>query len=275
MIVWHFSRQDQNIVFLIKTTKKKYLRDIVEKGRFCFNLPTVFNIGDNLASAQKDKWDSYTFHNAFHICFAPIISEGDYGIQYGKVQKLVDEARIHSITPTAKHTPLCSFRRVDPSEVTHRFGAYFFKLGDVVDRIKNELGHDSFVLIYQPTLFLDRLQEKTTYFARSVHYGDMDSDFESFLYNSGFEQAEMFQKEASFQWQKEFRIILPPIETEEKVILEIGSIEDIAICGDIEQLRNVFVFCKDEKHVKEVQQILTDNNMTPEDMFNSEQGEPQ
>ena len=47
----------------------------------------------------------------------------------------------------------------------------------------------------------------------------------------------MFQKREEYSWQNEYRVLIPPIENTQKQILKLGSIEDIAFGGDIEELR--------------------------------------
>ena len=267
MAQWYYNQQDREIVFLIKTMKHGYLEDTVKKGKFCFNIPAVFNCGEGLASAQQDKWDSHLSFDASHLYIAPIVEENETGIKYGKAQLLAEKARIHQISTKSKYTPLCSFRKVEPSDLIEKYDAFFFRLGDVVDRLKAEFQHDSFILIAQPHLFLKRLFKKYPGFARSIHYGDIDAVFDDFLENSGFSQAEMFQKDKSYEWQKEFRVILQPTREAEKVFAEIGSIEDFTISGNIEELRNGFVFCKNENHLRTINDLIARDGLTLKDIF--------
>jgi hypothetical protein len=47
----------------------------------------------------------------------------------------------------------------------------------------------------------------------------------------------MFQKEQKYAWQKEYRVVLSPISSDRnRVFIDIGNLEDIAIIGNIEQL---------------------------------------
>ena len=39
---------------------------------------------------------------------------------------------------------------MDDDDLVEKYGAAFLRLGNIVDRIKNEMGHDAFILIIQP-----------------------------------------------------------------------------------------------------------------------------
>lgn len=250
MTEWQFNEEDQKIVFLVKTMNKKHLNDTLNRGTLCFNFPTVFNSSPDLAAAQQDEWDSHLSFDAMHIMYAPIISEDENGIHYGTAKKLADKTRLHQISGTSKATPLCSFRKVEEADIVQKYDAAFFRLGNTVDRIKNEFGHDAFILIRQPYALIKRISKVTLCFARSIHYGEIDADFQEFLATHELEQKEMFQKSSEYAWQKEFRVIIKPRIASGSQIIEVGSIEDIAFGGDIEELRQGFVFGETEEQIK-------------------------
>ena len=104
-------------------------------------------------------------------------------------------------------------------------------------------------------------------FSYKVHYGDINTKFDKFITQVGYNTAPLFQKSSSYQWQQEFRIILEPKENEGKYFVNIGSIEDIAFGGELEQLRNGFLFCQNQEKIKEVNQILARDKLTLEDIF--------
>ena len=253
-------------MLLIKTLKKKHLASTLKKGEFCFNMPSVFNGGVNLAPAQEDRWDSHLSFDASHIIVAPIIYKDESGPHYGTAEKLADYARIHLMLTESKHTPLCSFRKIQNSEYVWKYGAIFLRLGDVVDRIRAEFEHDSFILLDSNAL-LERIRKKTAFCARSVHYGDIDADFRKYIDQVGEGQAGMFQKDISYSWQQEYRIILPPQKDSDRVLIELGTIEDIAIGGDLELLQNGVFLGRDDDHVNEVYQNLERDGLTVSDVF--------
>ena len=51
-------------------------------------------------------------------------------------------------------------------------------------------------------------------------------------------------------WQKEYRIALSPREETNPLTIDIGSIEDIAIGGDIEMLRLGIVIAETEEQLQ-------------------------
>lgn len=256
MVEWKFSEEDKRIECLIKTMKKEHLDSTLKKGTFCFNFPTVFNSPNNLAPAQQDRWDSYLSFYATKIYYAPIISEDKDGIHYGPSKKVSDGARIHQRSNVSMYTPLCSFRKVEKDDLVEKYGATFFRLGDTVDRIKNELGHDAFVFILYPHAFVKRISKISPCFARSIHYGELDGEFWEFLDSYNFNQKEMFQKSVDYAWQKEFRIIIAPTNNTGPQIINIGSIEDIAFGGDLETLRNGFVFYENAEQLKNINERI-------------------
>lgn len=239
---------DPDIVFFIKTMKKKHLSDAVTKGEFCFSCPETFVNDDNgkLNGAQKDTWDSSQFYEAKNLYVYPIIKEDKDGIQYGPGIKLADKTTIREMSSSVRHTPFCCFRKVTKDELECRNKLFVFSLGDTVDRIKNEFGHDSFVLIADPNEFIHRLYQKEhNCYGRSIFYGELTSEYMREIEEhttKGFQQIKMFQKRDKYAWQKEYRIILTPTKETTPRIVHIGSIEDITIGGDIENLRLGYAF---------------------------------
>jgi hypothetical protein len=245
LIKWNI---ESDIVFLIKTMKKKHLSDVLTKGEICFSYPETFaNNITNLNAAQIDTWDSHHFFPAENIYCYPVIEDNENGIKYGSGIKLADKATLREINEINKHTPFCCFRKVTIDEITERDGLLIFSLGDIVDRIKQEFGHDSFVLILRPDVFLNRIGKDHSCYGKSIIYGELClEDKKEFEENekAGFPQIKMYQKRDTYAWQKEYRVILTPTEDTERHNIYIGSIEDIAIGGDIEHLRLGYAFGK-------------------------------
>ena len=231
------TEEEAKMLFLLKTMKAKHVEDTMKKGRFCFNHPGVFNKWERQDSAQFDAWDAHSARYVRHVIFAPILEERE-GLfpLYGEPQKLADEAVMRFQSNYVKHSPICCFRIVDEDEVVIGADSFSFSLGDIVDRIMTEFGHDSYVMI-NARAFHERLYEKTNFIARFVTYRDTTNDYEFKApaeYKDIIEQ--LFRKDERFEWQKEYRIVLPPSE-DSPVFVELGSIKDIAFCGKISDLR--------------------------------------
>lgn len=262
--------EDWDFPFLIKTMKKKYLERTLKEGLLCFNTPSTFIAGEGLSSAQQDKYEAHLSFEARHIMVAPILYEDENGPHYGTAQNLADRAQAHFTTDEAKRIPLCSFRYVASSELVEKYGAYFFRLGDVVDRISKEFQHDAYILIYAPQVFGHRIFQKESCFSYKVHYGDIDEKFGKFISQAGYSTASLLQKSPSYQWQQEFRIILEPKKDEGKYFVNIGSIEDVAFGGDLEQLRNGFIFCQSNEQLKEINHVLARDKITLDNIFETQ-----
>ena len=98
-------------------------------------------------------------------------------------------------------------------------------------------------MIFNPEEFIRRFEGCVI--CRSIHYGFADMEFEHFLKVCPLHQKEMFQKGIEYAWQKEFRIISPFVYKEvhgkQRRMIDIGSIEDIADCGNIDNLEELII----------------------------------
>ena len=254
-------------MILIKTMKKKHLASTLKEGRFCFNVPVVFNNGVSLAAAQQDVHDSHFPLNVLHPMIAPIVYEDENGPHYGEIIELADKATMHLQTFLSAHTPLCSFRLVKEQEFVYKYGVAFFRLGNLVDRIKTDFQHDTYIIVFDAETLIDRIAQNFRLCARDVHYGPIDEKFKEYTGKVGYDQAAMFIKDEAFEWQQEFRIIIKPNELQDKLFVQVGSIEDIAYGGDLEQLRYGFMFCNDMKQRDEVNRMLESREITFESIF--------
>lgn len=228
---------DNKIIYLLKTMKQEYVEDTMKKGRFCFNHPAVFNKWEKVDSAQFDRWDAHSAYIADHLMYAPIIGENNGQPIYGKPKMIAGKAILHEQSRAARYSPICCFRYVERHEVIIEDHGITYSLGETADRIKNEFGHDSFIMI-QAVPFLERLRSNYQCYCGDVVYKDTLNDYEFDVPEQIKEHVEqVFRKDKSFEWQKEYRVALLPTENS-PVFIELGSIEDIAISGSISLLRD-------------------------------------
>lgn len=229
--------KENKVVFLLKSMKNEYVKDTLTKGRFCFNHPSIFNKWESKDAAQYDPWDAHSAYDITHVVYAPIIGEKDGMPVYGKGDILTDQAIIHEQSNVAKHSPFCCFRFIEEKEVTWLEDGCEFSLGEIADRIINEFEHDSYIII-QAVPFIERVRKQCPEsILGPVVYHDRLNDYEFSVPDGIKERVEqLFRKDERYSWQKEYRIVLPPTMTSQ-VFLELGSIEDIAICGKIADLR--------------------------------------
>jgi len=256
-IKWCFDEEDANIIFLLKTLKKEHLDDTLHNGTFCFNCPTMFNASQGLLVGQQDRYDSYETTSAIQVTLWPIVSESGGKVCYGSPQCIAKTAKVRMITETSRKTPMCCFRKVKEEDLIKLETSSILKLGNLVDRIMTEFGHDAYILVLRPRTLLERLRQNTFYFARSIHYGEKDCRYQEFLDKYPCDQVEMFQKDNTYAWQREFRIILPAGESSGKRFITLGSIEDIAIGGDVEQLRNGLLIANEAEVITDAVSLIT------------------
>lgn len=249
MMKWQLSDEDNKIAFLMKSLKNDFLESTMN-GQFYFSYPDTFtNANSDLGEGQQDRWDSHlSVQSPKEFFMVPIGEDGKLDIEHRIV--LSRNEPVHIISETSEHTPMCCFRKVEECDIEQYGSAIRFRLGNIVDRIHSEFkGHDSFILIINWKEFLRRLEAQTTYFARSIHYGDVDEDYIRFYNDTDMLQAEMFQKDEKYRWEKEFRIILP-VDSEKLKFVNVGSIRDIAISGKLESLQHGYVIATDEESIK-------------------------
>lgn len=229
--------KENQIVFLLKSMKREYLQNTIKRGIFCFNHPTVFSKWEDDDAAQFDRWEAHDAYEGTHIVYAPIIEEKDGMPVYGKGRKLADKAVIHMQSDAIKHTPICCFRFIDQSEYKMVGDTMYYSLGETACRIKREFGHDAYVII-QIIPFLERLKEKAgSFLAMDVAYQDLLNNYK-FNVDKQYEEIvqQLFRKDKKYEWQREYRIALPPTK-DSPTFVELGSIEDIAISGNIVDLQ--------------------------------------
>lgn len=244
-----------------------FFKQDLEEGQFCFNVPSVFNSGVDLAAAQQDIHDSHFPFELSHSWIAPIVYEDDKGPYYGRPIEIEGKATAHLLSALSAQTPMCCFRLLKEQDLVYKYGVAFFRLGDIVDRIRSEFQHDAYIIVFDAGTLLERMSQHYQLCARDVHYGSIDEKYIEYIRKVGHDQAAMFIKDEVFEWQQEFRVIIKPNEMQEKVFVQIGSIEDIAFGGDLEQLRNGFMFFKDEKLHDEVNKMLESGEITFESIF--------
>ena len=229
-------KDDDQIVFLLKSMKKQYVKDTITKGRFCFNHPAIFSQWEDANAAQYDRWEAHSAFEAKYLVAAPIIGENNGMPIYGKGKKIADKAIIHMQTDIVKYSPICCFRTVKTTEVSFLGDKIEYTLGQTAQKIKKEFGHDSFVLI-QVGPFIERLKRiVNSFIAMEVVYCDLINNYPFKVEKKYREIAEqLFRKDKKFEWQKEYRIALQPSQ-ETPVFIELGSLEDIAASGDLDDL---------------------------------------
>ena len=224
--------KENTIVFLLKTMKSEYIEDAMKKGRFCFNHPYVFNQWEQHDSAQFDQWDGFTSIMANHLVYAPVIQDDEEAYVCGEIKSLADQANLHMQTDAVKHTPICCFRMIELRDliINEDTLTMSFSLGNIADRIINEFGHDSYLIIAAKP-FLKRIEKQhSSIMWGPVVYKDILQIGEISVDEKCREIAEqLLRKDKMFEWQKEFRVALLCPTKETPVFIELDSIEDIVV----------------------------------------------
>lgn len=236
-----YNTDQERIVLLLKSMKKEYIENTIKRGQFCFNHPIVFSEWDDADAAQYDRWEAHSAYSATDGMIFPIAGENNDGMPiYESGRKFFDKAIVHEQFDSVKHTPICCFRLIEKREVEFTADGFKFSLGDTATRIKQEFGHDAFIII-QALPFLQRLGKRPeTVFAGNVVYEDTLNQYDFSVDEKQKPIVEqLFRKDKKYEWQKEYRVALVPSK-ESRVFIELGSIEDITVSGEIEELCGVY-----------------------------------
>ena len=236
------AEKNNKIVFLLKSLRSEYVEDTMEKGRFCFNKPSVFSTWEDKNAAQFDRWDAHSAYEAFDLVYAPINKDEGGVIEYGTAKRFADKAIIHEQGSFAKQSFICCFRYLTPQEVEFCNNGIRLSLGMTANRIIEEFGHDSFLVIHAQS-FLDRVAKKvpnsSTMIQGAVVYKDLlYADEFPFPEPVNSRISQLYRKDAIFSWQQEFRVVIASdnSSTEIREFIEIGPIYDIACYGKLSDL---------------------------------------
>lgn len=223
------------IMFLLKSMKSEYVEDTMKKGKFCFCHPSVFRDWEEIGAAQYDEWEGYAANKLRHMYIAPYTEGETQPPPMDKWIKIADETIVHRESETAKHTPICCFRKIGTNDLLFDkdYHTAYYPINKIAKRINKEFGHDAYILV-PATPFLERVRKSVPFcYTGAVIYQDTMNDPPFSLEKEHQILAEqIFRKDERFAWQKEYRIALAPT-SESPVFVEVGSIEDIAYSGTL------------------------------------------
>lgn len=236
---------NKRLLFLLKFGKKEYIENLVNKGDLYFSPAERFSSDSSLGSDIYDKWDSYKSEYVTSMYIAPLLKDDETGIEYGEVQEVKYNNFLHLQPNYNKKIPVYCLQIVEelPPNRVLKIEA------DIIAKMKESMDVDYFALILYPKEFLDRLKQiKPKLFRHSIFY-ERTEEYEEFVYGRDdpeyekkFPYTQMFYKDKRFAYQNELRCILPQEQWSESKIINIGSIKDLCILGDIEQLQKGILF---------------------------------
>jgi len=227
--------------FLLKFLKSDWIEDLLE-GQIYFNPSYLYCMSPDYSSGQFDPYDSHMNIQLKHLCYAPIISGDNPDIKYGKGAVLAEEADVQIQANRVRYIPVSCFRIVDSDEIIDGI----FKLDKpVLEKIKQEFpDYDAFVLINSPDDFERQIAEHVPIYAHKVLYGKSPSELSEIDISNNPEKdlekfcLQMYNKREQYEYQKEYRIILPFECWESGQRIDIGSIRQICMYGKTDQLES-------------------------------------
>lgn len=212
----------------VKLGKKVYMEKYVDRGELRFAPAYEFSHMQEGRDGVADRYEGSLFYPISKLYIAPLLSDDENGVVYGKPVKLADTAIQRITTPTIQRIPFhCLYCYPNPAmNAIIRLDNY--------DQVVQEFpDYDTAVIIYNPLEFLHKLESKFEIYANHVKYTDR-TPLEDELPN---DIHCLYYKREEYKEQNEFRIALPKIRIDKPEIYEVGSLSDIAYFVPLKYLK--------------------------------------
>lgn len=175
-----------------------------------------------------DKYEGELYHSVEDLYIAPIISDTNEKIEYGKPIKITNKTELRF-----------SYQNLLNSAMFSLYSYWYQPINSVVrldnyDMVTKDMpNYDSAVIIYNPLKFIKKIEENTPIYCNYIQYTDKTpNDFEI---ENKFQT--LFYKRRQFEEQKEFRIIFPKIKLDDSTSFQITSLEDCAYLVPLNALK--------------------------------------
>lgn len=229
--------------FVIKFTKRKYAETFV-KGEVCFNPVGKFNKKNGeLTIGQYDPYDGFDVYKAKKLFVCPVIEDTEDNYLAGKPILLSSNCIIGESNEFLLKTPINCFYKLGLDEIFQHEDGYIVRLGNKLDKIKADFEADSAVLIFDLDVFLHRLHQSRKFFHHLVYYQDIDAIKKLKKENPYIESyMQLFNKDAQYSYQNEFRICLLDETVKNRLILNLGDLSDVSRVVNIDSLKEGLFF---------------------------------
>lgn len=213
----------------IKLGKIEYMAKYVDEGELRFAPAYEFSHMQEGKDKVADRYEGALFYPISQLYVAPLLSDDENGVVYGKPVKVADKAIQRITTSTMQRIPFhCLYCYENPAmNAVVRLDNY--------DQIVHEFpDYDAAVIIYNPLEFLRKIEKNFEIYANHVKYTDK-TPHEDELSN---DIHCLYYKRKAYKEQKEFRIALPKLRIESPEVYKMGSLLDVAYCVPLKQLKH-------------------------------------
>ena len=212
----------------IKLGKLEYMEKYIDKGDLRFAPAYEFSHMQKGNDKIADKYEGSLFYPVSKIYAAPLLSDDENGVVYGKPFKIADTGIHRSTSTTIQHIPFhCLYcYNNQPMNAVVRLDNY--------DQISKEFpDYDAAVIIYNPLAFLKKIEEHFEIYANYVKYTDCTPSVDELENQIHC----LYYKRTAFKEQNEFRIALPKLRIEQPEVYQIGSLLNLAYCLPLKHLK--------------------------------------
>ena len=221
----------------VKLGKMEYMKKYVADGAIRFSPASEFSHMQEGQDGVADKYEGSLFYPISKLYVAPLLSDNENGVVYGKSVKVADTAVQRLTTLTIQKIPFhCLYCYDNPATNA------IIRL-DNYDQVVQEFpDYDAAVIIHNPLNFLHMLENKFEIYANYVKYTER-TPFEDELSN---DIHCLYYKREKYKEQNEFRIALPQLRIDRPEVYQIGSLSDIAYCVPLKYLKYGIIVADDE-----------------------------
>ena len=184
---------------------------------------------------QYDPHDGFDVYQARKLFAFPIIEDTKENYMVGKPIILSNNCEVGESNEFLLKTPINCFYKPSLDEIVQHEDGYIIRLGSKFDKIKEEFDADSAVLIFDLDGFLHRLHKSRQFFQHIVYYQDRDAIKSLKKENPHIDSyMQLFNKDAQYSYQNEYRICLIDEKINNSLILNLGDLSDVSQVIDID-----------------------------------------
>lgn len=222
----------------VKLGKIEYMEKYVNDGAIRFAPAYEFSHMQEGRDGVADRYEGSLFYPISKLYVAPLMSDNENGVVYGKPVKIADTAIQRLTTPTLQKIPFhCLYCYENPAmNAIVRLDNY--------DQVVQEFpDYDAAVIIHNPLKFLHILESKFEIYANHVKYTDRTPTEDELSNNIHC----LYYKREEYKEQNEFRIALPLLRIDKPEIYQIGTLSEIAYCVPLKFLKHGIIMAEDEE----------------------------
>lgn len=229
----------------IKLGKMEHMTRYIKDGLVRFAPAREFSHMQEGRDGVADRYEGSLFYPISDLYAAPLLSDDEKGVVYGKPIKIADTAIQRLTTPTLQKIPFhCLYCYRNPAMNA------IVKLENYDQLIQEFPDYDAAVVIHNPLTFLKIFERKFEIYANYVKYSDRTPLQEELTNDIHC----LYYKREEYREQNEFRIALPQLQIDRPEIYQIGSLSKVAYCVPLKHLKHGVIMAENEEYFQLLKQ---------------------